>query len=124
MYTYRYQPVSRTELTRIKKKGGITMKDLLTNLLLAGFGAAVLTKEKAEDIMGELISKGEMSKDEAKAYVDSLVEKGRSEQNSIITMVRDEVRKVIEDMGVPSKHEIDELKKRVAELEAKFNEQK
>ncbi|MGV8120896.1 MAG: phasin family protein [Candidatus Xenobiia bacterium LiM19] len=100
------------------------MKDLLTNLLLAGFGAAVLTKEKAEDIMGELISKGEMSKDEAKAYVDSLVEKGKSEQNSIIGMVRDEVRKVIEDMGVPSKHEIDELKKKVAELEAKLSEQK
>ena len=93
------------------------MKDLITNILLAGFGAMVLTKEKAEDIMAELIQKGSVSRDEAKAIMDSLVEKGEKEKKGFLDSMRVEVRKVIEEMGIPSKQEFEELKKRVQALE-------
>lgn len=93
------------------------MKDLITNILLAGFGAMVLTKEKAEDIMGELIQKGSVSRDEAKAIMDSLVERGEKEKKGFLDSMRVEVRKVIEEMGIPSKQEFEELKKRVQALE-------
>ena len=93
------------------------MKDLITNVLLAGFGAMVLTKEKGEEIMGELIQKGSVSRDEAKAIMDSLVERGEKEKKGFLESMRVEVRKVIEEMGIPSKQEFDELKKRIQALE-------
>lgn len=96
------------------------MKDLFTNLMLAGFGAMVMTKEKADDIVGELIAKGEVSRDEAMTVVESLMEKGKKEKNNILNQIRGEVRKVIEDMGVPAREEYDELKKRIQVLEEKI----
>jgi polyhydroxyalkanoate synthesis regulator phasin len=95
------------------------MKDLITNLFLAGLGAMALTKEKAEEVVAELIQKGEVNRDEAKAVVDSLVEKGKKEKANVMELVRCEVRKVIEDMGVPSRAEFEELKKKLEGMEKK-----
>lgn len=89
------------------------MKELITNILLAGIGAMVITKEKAEDIMGELIQKGSVSRDEAKAVIDSLVEKGEKEKKNFLESIRLEVRKTIEEMGIPSREEFEALKKKV-----------
>ncbi len=95
------------------------MKDLISNMFLAGFGAMMLTKEKAEEIVGEMIQKGEMSRDEARNVVDSLVEKGKKEENNMLDLVRNDVRKVMEDTGVPSRDEFEEIKKRLKALEEK-----
>lgn len=98
-------------------KGEILMKDMLEKTLLAGFGALVLTKEKAKGLMDELTKKGEMSQADAKEFIDSLIKKGEEEQEKIRTSIKEDVKKSLEDLGTPSREEFENLKKRVEALE-------
>jgi len=49
------------------------MRTLFERSVLAGIGVLSMTHEKAQKIVDELIRRGEVQKDEAKDWVDSLV---------------------------------------------------
>jgi len=50
------------------------MRTLFERSILAGIGVLSMTHEKAQKIVDELIRRGEVQKDEAKDWVESLVQ--------------------------------------------------
>ncbi|HEX9655161.1 MAG TPA: hypothetical protein VGA99_15750, partial [bacterium] len=48
---------------------------ILKKTLLAGLGVYSLTKEKAQEIMTELVNRGELSKDEGSKFLKAMMEK-------------------------------------------------
>lgn len=55
------------------------MIDVIKKTLLAGVGAAVVTKEKIEDSLEELVRKGKLSAADAKIVAEKIAEQGRRE---------------------------------------------
>lgn len=55
------------------------MIDVIKKTLLAGVGAAVITKEKVESALQDLVSQGKVSADEARATAQKIVDEGRQE---------------------------------------------
>jgi len=51
--------------------------DFIKKSMLAGIGLAVLTKEKAEKTVDELIKKGELTKKEGKETIKEFTEKSK-----------------------------------------------
>jgi polyhydroxyalkanoate synthesis regulator phasin len=100
------------------------MKDVFNRILQAGLGAASITKEKAEQIVDELIKRGEISQNEAKDYIDTLVEKGKQQQSELQGIVKKEVDKYQAQFSFVSRKEFAELEKRVALLEGMLSVQK
>ncbi|NLN16094.1 MAG: hypothetical protein GX182_02105 [Firmicutes bacterium] len=88
--------------------------------LLAGVGLAVLTKEKMEEAVQELIKQGEVSKEEGKELLDNLMEKAESQRRELSKRVGDEVQKVLGSMGLVRKEDLDGLQEKIQELEERL----
>jgi polyhydroxyalkanoate synthesis regulator phasin len=83
-------------------------------------GLAVLTKEKMEEAVQELIKQGEVSKEEGKELLDNLMEKAESQRRELSKRVGDEVQKVLGSMGLVRKEDLDGLQEKIQELEERL----
>lgn len=95
------------------------MKNTLKKSLALGLGIAASTKEQAEKIVKELVEKGELSKEESKELVNELVKKGEETQKEIDARVDRKLKKVIRELNLVTKDELEELKQRIEALENK-----
>ncbi|GHB95452.1 phasin family protein [Cerasicoccus arenae] len=94
------------------------MIEFIKKGMLAGVGAAVVTKESAEKALSELVDKGKISTGEAKDLADKIVSDGRAE----FEKSRSELENWFEDMlrkaKVATQSDLAQLEARVAALEA------
>jgi len=85
------------------------MKTLLEKGFLAGIGLLSMTREKAQQIIEDLSHEGEVQKSEMKTWVDQLADRGEEEQQALRKLIRDEMKKVMDDMGLATKEDIQKL---------------
>jgi len=85
------------------------MASLLEKGLLAGIGLLSMTREKAEKVIDELSREGEVQKGEVKQWVDQLSDRGEEERQALRNLIRDELKKVLDDMGLATKEDIQKL---------------
>ena len=88
------------------------MKSLLEKGFLAGIGLLSMTREKAEKVIDELSHEGELQKSEAKQWIDQLSDRGEEERQALRKLIRDELKKVLDDMGLATKEDIQKLMKK------------
>lgn len=93
------------------------MSDLLKKAISLGWGLTIVSKEKVESIVDELVRRGELAPSESKQFVERLIDKGAEEQERFKELVNEQVRAVMQGMGLATVKEVEELKRRVAELE-------
>jgi len=98
------------------------MLELSRKLLLAGIGAAVLTKERIEGIVRELIKQGEISKEEGIKLVKEVLQKGEEIQKTLEAKIEVGINKAMERLNVPTRKEIQELRKKLEKLIKKVEE--
>jgi polyhydroxyalkanoate synthesis regulator phasin len=85
------------------------MKTLLEKGFLAGIGLLSMTREKAQKVIDELTHEGELQKSEVKEWVDQLSNRGEEERQALRKLVRDEMKKVLDEMGLATKEDIQKL---------------
>lgn len=85
------------------------MKTLLEKSFLAGIGLLSMTREKAQQVIDELSCEGEVQKSEAKKWVDQLSDRGEEERDALRKLIRDELKKVMDEMGIATKEDIQKL---------------
>ncbi|MDQ1910098.1 phasin family protein [Paenibacillus sp. GD4] len=93
------------------------MNDLFRKALSLGVGITVLSKEKIEQLVEDLVKKGDVAPDESKELVTRLVEKGEQQQSEIKRMVREQLQKVMSELQVATKEDIARLEQRIEKLE-------
>lgn len=98
------------------------MLEISRKLLLAGIGAAVLTKERIEGIVRELIKQGEISKEEGIKLVKEVLQKGEEIQKTLEAKIEVGINKAMERLNVPTRKEIQELRKKLEKLIKKVEE--
>jgi polyhydroxyalkanoate synthesis regulator phasin len=98
-----------------------SMKEMLKNLVYAGIGAAFLTKEKIEELKGDLIEKGKMSQEEGKQFVDDLLRKSEKAKDQLDLWINKRVEDRIQQLNLATKDEIAELQRKIEELQVVTN---
>ena len=93
------------------------MIDAIKKTMLAGVGAAVITKEKAEAAFADWVKKGKISADDAKTMAAKLADEGRVEFERASAETKQTVRDLLDKAGVGQKDRIDALEKRLLALE-------
>lgn len=91
--------------------------DWLTQLLMFGVGTTSLVAEKMKEVGDELVKTGKLNPDQAKAVMDDLLQKMKSEQGSFEEQMQRQLRNLLQDIGVPRQSEMDELRGRIDRLE-------
>ena len=80
------------------------------DLLYMGLGAAFLAKDKFDAFVDELEARGELSRTEAKTFLEDAKARARKEEEALSARIREELKKVLEGMGLATKEDIEELK--------------
>lgn len=109
-------------MLQVTRERGFSMKDVLRKLALAGFGVFSLTREKAEQIVKELVEKGQVSAEEAKGVFHDLLEKGERERAALAQVVRNEISRFHQEIGFVTKQEYQALEERISRLEAQLGQ--
>ena len=92
------------------------MKDLLNKLLSLEIGMLAITKDKAKDMVSELISRGEVSQDEGRKMIDEFIARGDKSREHLKTEVLSMVADALTKLDVPTRKELQELKTEIAQL--------
>lgn len=100
------------------------MLDIIKKSVYFGLGAATATREKVESLVEELIEKGQVRGDQKAAVVQDFLDRIDKEQKAISDRIKTEIRKVIEEIGLPTKKDIEGLNRRLQALEKKLSEKK
>lgn len=98
------------------------MNDFLKKGFLLGLGAAVSGKEKLESKLKELVEENELTQEQAKTVMRNFVEKGEMKTEEWGVKQQEQTKKIVEDLGVATKEDINELRARLTELEEKIND--
>ena len=85
------------------------MKNLFEKSFLAGIGLLSMTREKAQDIIEELSHEGEVQKSEAKQWIDQLSDRGEEERQALRKLIREEMKKVLDEMGLVTREDIKKM---------------
>ena len=97
------------------------MKDLLKNIVYDGVGAAFLTRDKIEEVRGELVEKGKMTKDEGKEFVDDLIKRSESAKDQLELWLTRQVEDRVNQLNLATTDEVADLRRQVEELQVVIN---
>ncbi len=90
--------------------------DALKKYLDAGMAFTQLTRSKAEQVVKELVSAGELQKNQAKGAIDELVERSRRNAELLAEQVRKEVDAQLANMGLARKADVERLEDELSRL--------
>ncbi|MCS7283364.1 MAG: hypothetical protein RMK65_12645 [Anaerolineae bacterium] len=91
---------------------------LLERTFLFGLGLLTLTTEKVVQFVDKLVEEGEVRAEEAPKVVERIIARGEEEREALRKMVRQEIEK----WALPSRQDVEELRKKVDELSQRVEE--
>ena len=93
------------------------IRDLIERTFLAGMGAAALTKDRIQELVEELVSRGQINTEEGREVVERLVARSREEARSVLKKADSSLHGAYRELGLSSKREFEDLSLRVQQLE-------
>ncbi|NUO09383.1 MAG: phasin family protein [Candidatus Brocadia sp.] len=90
--------------------------DILNKVINLGFGALIVTKENIEELIDEMVKKGEIKKDEARAQVNELFKKVSSSKQEIVSMIEKIVENALHKLDIPTRNELQQMQKKLEEI--------
>ena len=97
------------------------MQDILKKALSLGLGVMLVSKNKIEDVVNELVKKGELGQEEGKNLVNELIEKGEASVNEVEGKIEKIVKSVTEKLDLPTRKELNEIKSEIEQIKEKLN---
>ena len=98
------------------------MLELVKKAIYTGVGFAVLTKEKAEELVKELAQQAQFSEQEGKELLESVLKQSEQARNDFQAKLEDGVLAVVKKLNLATKDEVTSLKAKVDELSAKVGQ--
>lgn len=96
------------------------MIDLIKKTLLAGVGAAVVTKEKVEETLGDYVRQGKVKAEDARIIADKIAEQGRKEFEDVSNKLAARIQEIAARGGDKADGRIAALEQRIRDLEARL----
>ncbi len=90
--------------------------DIFEKAISLGFGALLITKENVEEIINDMVKKGEIKKDEAKAQAKEIFNKVLSSKKEIEAKIEEVVENVLHKLDIPTRKELLQMEKKLEEL--------
>lgn len=90
--------------------------NFLKRYLDAGVAFTQLTQARAEAIVRDLVSAGEIQTGQAQAAVTELIERSRENTERLLAQVRKDVREQVGTLGLATKADIARLERQIASL--------
>ena len=96
------------------------MVDLIKKALYTGVGLAILTKEKAEELVKDLTQQAKLSEQEGKELFEGLLKQSEQARNDFQAKVDEAVLTVVKRLNLASRDEVASLEAKIDELSARI----
>jgi poly(hydroxyalkanoate) granule-associated protein len=93
-------------------------------LILASIGAIALTQEELEKFIHKLIERGEIAEKEGKKLMDEVLNRRKKDIGEAENEVTRRLSDLLKSMNIPTKSDVDNLNKKIAELNKKLDQTK
>ena len=93
------------------------MKETIGKAVSLAFGLAMLGKEQMDKYVGELVKKGEMTREESKVWIEAAATKGKEMEAAIEKATKEQIKLILSKQGLATKEELELLTKRIEKLE-------
>jgi poly(hydroxyalkanoate) granule-associated protein len=95
------------------------MFESLDKMMLAGLGAISMTRERAEKIFDEYVSKGKIEKENRTGFVKEIMDAADRNRNELEQMISKQVREAVEHLNIPTRDDVQRLEKKIDKLSKK-----
>jgi polyhydroxyalkanoate synthesis regulator phasin len=93
------------------------MLDSFRNLLMAGLGAALITRDKVLEVAQKWVDKGSISAAEAEKLADEIMEESKQQARNLGQSIEEAVNSALKNMQLAKASEIEDLEARIRVLE-------
>ena len=93
------------------------MLDEFRRLALFTSGVAELTRHRAEQLVRDMVSSGDVRKDQASSLVKTVLDIGKENRHQLGELIRTEIRNQVGNLGLATQRDVERLERRVARLE-------
>lgn len=92
------------------------INEILHKALMAGIGVP----EKVNELIDDLVKKGELSESQGAKLVKECSEKVSKSRDDIAKSITELISKTLEKMNIPARDDVDELRKKVKSLSSRI----
>jgi polyhydroxyalkanoate synthesis regulator phasin len=82
------------------------MKNFLEKSFDLGLGLLMYSREKVEELVEELVNKGEVERKDARQFANDLIKRGEDQRGEFKNLIHDEVSKALNLVGVARKDDL------------------
>ncbi len=93
------------------------MKESIRKLGLIGAGLWAITEDKINDLVKELVDKGDMSKEEGKKVIQDMLEERKKQKIDLEKKISEKIQESISKIDIFTKKDMHELESRIETLE-------
>jgi polyhydroxyalkanoate synthesis regulator phasin len=89
---------------------------LIERAFLMGIGAAMLAKDRVQELADDLVERGKMTRDEAGTFVNRMYAEADDARTSMQQTVATEVERMMRGMGVATSRDLDQIREELTEI--------
>lgn len=98
---------------------GQNLESVIKKFLLGGIGFASMTQEKLEDLVNELVKRGEVAEDDRSRFLKDLMDKGSQKFHEVVDKVSTNIQTKEEEMSKEDRIKL--LESQIADLTSELN---
>jgi polyhydroxyalkanoate synthesis regulator phasin len=95
------------------------MFETLDKFMLAGLGALTMTRERAEKLFDEYVSKGQAERDTRTGFVKEVMDGAERTRAELQRLVADQVRQTVSNLHLATKDDLQRIELKLDQLLAK-----
>jgi polyhydroxyalkanoate synthesis regulator phasin len=95
------------------------MFETLDRFMMAGLGALTMTRERAEKLFDEYVSKGQAERDARTGFVKEVMDSAERTRSELEKLVSDQVRHTVTNLNLASREDLQRLEAKVDQLLAR-----
>jgi polyhydroxyalkanoate synthesis regulator phasin len=96
------------------------MSDLIKKMIFTGIGLAAVSKEKIEDSVKEMITKGNLTEQEGRKFVEEMTGYTEKARGDLEKQVNEYVEKAINRLGLARKRDLEEIQAAVEAIQQRL----
>jgi poly(hydroxyalkanoate) granule-associated protein len=92
------------------------MFETLDKMMLAGLGAISMTRERAEKIFDEYVSRGKVEKENRTGFIKAMMDAADKNRAELENLIAKQVRETVEHLNLPTRDDVQSLEQKIDKL--------
>ena len=92
------------------------MFETLDKMMMAGLGALSMTRERAEKMFDEYVSRGKAEKENRTGFVKEVMDSAEKTRSELEKMISEQVQQAVTSLHLASKEDIERIEQKLDQL--------